>query len=89
MKGSEKCRDCCYYSPCDVPKEATAYDYPTQRKDGWCSKVFPRGYLGAGKPGGYVFSGKSHCFQFEQKESEQVSLLDSMRCSVPESGGKT
>lgn len=68
MRGDETCRECKFYAPSDVPKEATAHDYPTQRKDGFCHKVFPRGYIGAGKPGGYVFSGKHHCFQFEIAE---------------------
>lgn len=71
MTGMEKCRECFYFEPCDVPKEKTAGDYPTQRKDGFCHKKFPRGYIGAGKPGGYVFSGKNRCFQFEpRKENE-------------------
>ena len=68
--GLETCRECKYFSFCDAPKEKTVYDYPTQRKDGYCSKIFPRGYIGSGKPGGYVFNGKLRCFQFEGKEDE-------------------
>lgn len=71
MSGLEKCRECKWFSFTDVPKEKTAHDYATQRKDGWCSKVFPRGYIGARKPGGYVFSGKLHCFQFEKGEKNE------------------
>ena len=70
MRGTETCRECKWYKECNVPKEATAHDYPTQKKDGFCHKIFPRGYVGAGKPGGYVFSGKHHCFQFERREDE-------------------
>lgn len=62
---SDMCKDCKYFDPCDVPKEATVHDYPTQKKDGFCHKIFPRGYVGAGKPGGYVYSRKAACFQFE------------------------
>ena len=62
---SDMCKDCKHFEPCDVPKEATVHDYPTQKKDGFCHKIFPRGYVGAGKPGGYVYSRKAACFQFE------------------------
>lgn len=70
MSGIETCGECSYFKFCDVPKEKTVNDYPTQRKDGFCEKKFPRGYIGAGKPGGYMYSGKLHCFQFERREDE-------------------
>lgn len=70
MRGNEKCRECKHFTFCDVPKELTAMDYPPQRKDGYCHKIFPRGYVGAGKPGGYRWSGDHHCFQFEAREEK-------------------
>lgn len=76
MSGLEKCAECKWFRYTDVPKEKTAHDYPTQRKDGWCSKVFPKGYLGAGKEGGYCFSGKLRCFQFDKRDESQINLFD-------------
>ena len=62
MRGNEKCYECKYFTRCDVPKEKKGL-----RNDGYCSKVFPRGYTNAGKPGGYKYSGDAHCFQFEEE----------------------
>lgn len=75
MIGNEKCRDCRYFSYCDVPVNVTRNDYPTQKRNGFCSKVFPRGYTNAGKHGGYKWSGQAYCFEFEQNGDEQMSLL--------------
>ena len=62
----EKCKDCKYFSWRDhVPEnEMKRYAPP----DGYCGKIFPRGYAGAGKPGGTVFHGKPACFQYEPRE---------------------
>lgn len=75
MRGFETCKECKYFIPCDVPKEATLHDYPTQRKDGFCHKVFPRGYTNAGKKGGYCWHGKHRCFQFEAKPDSPIMEL--------------
>ena len=58
-----KCKDCIYCEDRDYTKqerESRPYDPP----DGYCTKIFPRGYVGAGKPGGPIYKGKSTCFQF-------------------------
>ena len=66
---TDKCVDCTYFSWRDyVPdKDMQRYDPP----DGYCAKVFPRGYAGAGKPGGNVYHLKRACFQFEGKDGDR------------------
>lgn len=71
----DRCRDCRYFSYRDhIPQEDQR---PWgQDLDGWCSKIFPRGYVGAGKPGGKVWSGKNRCFQFAPatEDDDQMTL---------------
>lgn len=64
-----KCRNCIYFEYKDVPKrvrDGWIYFPP----DGYCNKIFPRGYIGAGKPGGWRCGYSPTCFQFELKEEE-------------------
>lgn len=60
----DKCKDCAYFSWREhvPPSDQRPFG---QHLDGYCSKIFPRGYVGAGKPGGNAWHGKMHCFQFE------------------------
>jgi len=61
-----KCKNCVYFEYREYGKE---YVRPFGRNlDGWCNKIFPRGYVGAGKPGGKRFHGEATCFQFELRE---------------------
>lgn len=71
-----KCKDCEYFSFRDVPANEKLDKFNPM--DGWCSKVVPRGYTGAGKENGKVYSGQMHCFRFELKaEGEQECLITS------------
>lgn len=61
-----KCVNCRYFSFREYGKEDCR---PFgQNLDGYCNKVFPRGYVGSGKPGGKRWHGSHTCFQFELKE---------------------
>ena len=60
------CQDCAYFSWRDHVPLADQRLFG-QHLDGYCSKIFPRGYVGAGKPGGNVYHGKSACFQYRPK----------------------
>lgn len=68
-----KCENCVYFEYREYGKEDAR---PFGRNlDGWCSKIFPRGYVGAGKPGGKRFHGEPTCFQFELRpEAEQMKM---------------
>ena len=68
-RGIENCADCRYFSYRESVPLADQRLFG-QHLDGWCSKIFPRGYIGAGKPGGKVWHGKMHCFQFEEREDD-------------------
>ena len=63
----KNCKYCQERSYTQEEKLLRPYDPP----DGYCTKIFPRGYVGAGKPGGKVNRNKRACFQFEPKEGEQ------------------
>lgn len=62
-----RCRDCEHFSYRDSIPKSDLRPFG-QSLDGYCNKIFPRGYVGAGKPGGPVWSGKDRCFQFTEKE---------------------
>lgn len=64
-----KCKNCVYFEYRDVPETIRRKDY-FFIKDGYCTKIFPRGYVGAGKPGGWRCSHENTCFQFELKEKQ-------------------
>lgn len=49
-RNRDRCRDCTYFSYRDHVPQADQRPFG-QHLDGWCSKIFPRGYVGAGKPG--------------------------------------
>ncbi len=69
-----KCKDCVYFSFRDYGKEDLR---PFgQNMDGWCGKIFPRGYIGAGKPGGKTWHGKTPCFQFELRDNNGQERID-------------
>lgn len=72
-RNRDRCQDCRYFSWRDhVPQEDQR---PCgQDLDGWCSKIFPRGYVGAGKPGGKVWHGKPKCFQFEPAVEDENQM---------------
>lgn len=71
--GLDRCEDCVWFSWRDnVPQEDQRLW--GQHLDGWCSKIFPHGYLGAGKPGGKVWHGKNACFQFEARDADQLVM---------------
>ena len=68
-----KCKDCVYFSFREYGKEDQR---PFgQDLDGWCAKVFPRGYVGAGKPGGKRWHGSGTCFQFELRKDEGQAYM--------------
>ena len=58
-----KCKDCKYFSFRYVAPYEQLDRYTPM--DGWCSRIVPRGHIGAGKEGGKVYSGQMHCFDFE------------------------
>lgn len=68
-RNRDRCRDCRYFSYRESVPIADQRPFG-QHLDGWCSKIFPRGYVGAGKPGGKVWNGKNKCFQFEEREED-------------------
>ena len=69
MKGfTDKCKDCRFFSLRDYVPERERIGYAT--RDGYCSKVFPRGYAGKGREGGPVRRMQAACFQFEEGEDE-------------------
>lgn len=74
-RNRDRCRDCRYFSYRESVPLADQRPFG-QHLDGWCSKIFPRGYVGAGKPGGKVWSGKNRCFQFAPatEDDEQMTL---------------
>lgn len=72
MSGLEKCESCVYFSWRETVSDAEIRSHPYDPPDGCCSKIFPRGYVGAGKPGGNVFHGKLRCFQYEPKEENRL-----------------
>lgn len=79
MNGNtDKCEDCLYFSYREHVPESEWKSRPFDPPDGYCRKIFPRGYVGAGKPGGNVFHGKMRCFQFEKKEDvgDQLKIGD-------------
>lgn len=64
-----KCKTCLYFDTRDVP-EIVRRNYGNYAiPDGYCTKIFPRGYTGAGKEGGYVSQYKMACFQYERREA--------------------
>ena len=65
-----RCKHCIYYEEQPVQKEKQngPYVYPGEEPDGFCNRIFPRGYTNAGKPGGYVWSGKHACWLIELKK---------------------
>ena len=65
MSGLEHCA---YFSWREHIPEQELRSHTYDPPDGYCSKIFPRGYVGAGKPGGNCYHGKMRCFQFEPKE---------------------
>lgn len=67
---TKRCRECRYFSYRESVPLADQRPWG-QHLDGWCSKIFPRGYVGAGKPGGKVWSGKNVCFQFAEREAKE------------------
>lgn len=72
------CADCLYFSWRDhVPQEDLRMW--GQNLDGWFRKVFPRGYVGAGKPGGKVYHGKNACFQYEPREEPDQLCMEGVR----------
>lgn len=71
---SGKCRDCKYFSFRDHVPLMDQRPFG-QHLDGWCSKIFPRGYVGAGKPGGKRYHGDTPCFQYEWR-GDQENLFD-------------
>ncbi len=72
-RGSYKCIDCIYFSPRECT-EKERQERPYDPPDGWCNKIFPRGYVGAGKPGGKIHRYQSSCFQFEAQDKNQMRL---------------
>lgn len=77
MNGNlDKCFECKYFSWRDtVPEKDCKMYWPL---DGYCSKIFPRGYVGAGKPGGAVHHSKPACFQFEPAVSEGQMTMEEL-----------
>ncbi len=73
MSVLDRCRECLYFSWRDHVPLADQRPFG-QHLDGYCRKIFPRGYVGAGKPGGNVWSGKSACFQFEPREQDPEQI---------------
>lgn len=67
------CEDCFWFSWREHVPLADQRPFG-QHLDGYCSKIFPRGYVGAGKPGGNVYHGKNACFQYRPKEEETDQL---------------
>lgn len=74
-RNRDRCRDCRYFSYRESVPLADQRPFG-QHLDGWCSKIFPRGYVGAGKPGGKVWSGKNRCFQFApaKEDDDQITF---------------
>lgn len=69
-----KCKDCKYFSfRYLAPHEELDRFNP---KDGWCSRIVPRGHTGAGKENGKVYSGQMHCFGFELKEEIEAAARE-------------
>ena len=64
---SAKCYQCKFFAyRIDAP---TRKDLIFNKPDGWCSKVFPRGYTNSGRENGWVYSLKSACNLFERNDS--------------------
>jgi len=68
----KKCRDCKYFEFRSYPDQE--HLAPWERIDGWCRKIFPRGYVGAGKPGGKKRSVDRACFQFDEADVIELQL---------------
>lgn len=69
------CRNCIHFQRGEVPKEicdAVIYN----KQNGACMKTFPRGYVGRREPPHYSHDNKMACFQFEPKDTNQISLFD-------------
>lgn len=75
-----KCRNCKYFQEVqDIPKDVFNKYGPYDKPDGWCSKIFPRGYVGAGKAGGWKRGNCNGCFQYEEAEMSEYGYVDMFR----------